>query len=98
MPIFIFVVEDARAMGWAAEIALKADSRGAAYRHLRSLGLHKTQFTLGIERTARTAKPGEVTEPEPGQLLRRRYDDGWTDWAPVTEADPLNWKDDAHGP
>lgn len=97
MPTFVFTVDDVRGGATRAEIAVDAESRSAAFRYLRSLGLHKKQF-LG---RGCAAGPGDdVPDAKPGELLRRRFDDydGWGAWWPVTDADPLNWQDDPSAP
>jgi hypothetical protein len=97
VPTWVFAVEDVREGAVRAEIAVEAESRSAAYRYLRSLGLHKKQF---LGHGYMVGPNDDVPNAKPGELLRRR-DDGhgsWSAWSPVTDADPLNWQDDPSSP
>ncbi|MFD6176961.1 MULTISPECIES: hypothetical protein [unclassified Isoptericola] len=91
--IFVFVVEDADASGWRAELGVVASDKAAAVRRLRDGGVRKSQFRGGL-RPDRVMSLSEVALAglTTGTVVRRRDDDGWTPWELVADDRTLNWR------
>jgi hypothetical protein len=92
--VFVFEVEDSRASGWSAEIAVRARRPAEAFRILRDAGLRKSQFTRGIRPTW-SMSPDELGDLLSARGMARRLldDEGWTPWSAVEDGLALNWRD-----
>ena len=92
--VYVFIVEDADADGWSAEVAVAAANPADASRRIRTAGLHKKQ----IHNDGRPVRVQDLNElPELADsssgILRRRLDDGgWTTWTPVATGSSLSWR------
>ncbi|WP_425956777.1 hypothetical protein [Xylanimonas sp. McL0601] len=93
--VFVYSVEDGRASGWVARIAVRAESPAAALRMLRDAGLRKSQVH-GNTRPSGSMSLAEFGEETlgPRRISRSALDDGGcTPWAPVPAGFLLNWRD-----
>lgn len=92
--VFIFEVEDIDSDWWMSEVAVLAESRQDAYRHLRDAGLHKKQIQ-NDGRPVRTepVSAWDMLAKNQAAVMRRQGDHhGWGAWEQVPEGVALDWR------
>jgi hypothetical protein len=91
--VYVFEVEDADAACWRSEVAVAAVRADEAGRRIRAAGLHKRQIRNG-GRPVRVISIAELPaiSSSPSGFMRRRDEDGWTEWEQVASDVSLNWR------